>query len=146
MRKLYDFLLEFTSVPWSEYSSKYGSCGERVQETFQFTIYSKISMELFGITLLFLAFYYLYLNNRFGKYYSNKAWLTVLVLNALVVALVTYFTAKGALDNPSCPVSSQLLWISFINFLLAGLTFFIFSFVFRLLSVMGKQTPHFTTN
>lgn len=146
MKKLYDFFLELTSVPWSEYTSKYGSCGENVQEKFQLVIYSKISMELFLLSALSLAFYYLYLNNRFGKYYSNRAWLTTLVLNASIVGVVTYYTAQSSLDNPSCSVSSQLPWISFINFLFACIVFVIFSFGFRLLSVMGRQTPHFTPN
>ncbi|RYG15472.1 MAG: hypothetical protein EOO07_15335 [Chitinophagaceae bacterium] len=146
MRKLYDLFLESTAMSWSDYFKEYKSCGRKVQSIFQNEIYSLISLELFVVTLMSLAFYYLYLNNRFGRYYSNKTWFSFLFLNGLLIGVITYLSAKSALADVSCSVGGQLGWISVINFLLALILFTLLSFVFRLGSAMGKHTPYFTTN
>jgi hypothetical protein len=138
-------MLETFYMPWGEYLGQYKSCGKEVQEDFQYSIYADISLQLFAITIISLSFYYLYLNNRFGRYYSNKSWFITMLINCVIIALLTYLTARNILDRPVCDVSGYLLWISTINFLFAIIGFIILSFVFRLFSSMGKHTPYLTT-
>ncbi len=148
MRKLYDALLEKFYMPWAEYVRLNESCGRRVQQSFQSDIYFEVSIELLLISSISLLIYYLYLNNRFGKYYSNRSWFVTFIFNSIIVSVVTYFTASEILANPPCNVSPLIFRISLINLLLALLIFFLLSFIFRQFSLMGKRTPYFgdTTN
>lgn len=146
MRKLYDLVLEAFAMPWGQYLQLNKSCGRKVQDLFQYNIYGKISLVLIFVTIISLSFYYLYLNNRFGKYYSNKSWVITLSTNSLIIAVFTYLVSKSILDNPACDASNQLMWISVINLLFSIFLFFLLSFIFRLFSSMGKRTPYLTSN
>lgn len=137
----YDGPIQTATMPWSEYIQRYRSCGSTVQGNFQSNVYSLIGLEMVVISLVFALIYYYYFNYRFGRYYSGKSWGFTLALNSVVVAIATYFTTSAILDDPLCGVTSQTTWITIINFLYAGLMFFIFSIIMKWKSPMAKRTP-----
>lgn len=140
-KAFYDPFLQGAAMSWGQYMSQHQSCGRKVRNTFQADIYPIIGLELLVITVLFCALYYWYLNGRFGRYYSKRAWIITLFVNSLTTAVVTFLSAKSILDNPSCSVSTQLIWITLINGLYAAALFFLLSLGAKRFSPMGKRTP-----
>lgn len=139
-KALYDPLLQALSVSWAQYLSRNGSCGRKVKDAFQTIIYPQVGGVLVISTVIFVALYYLYFNNKFGRYYSVRSWFATLIINGLAVSAVTYFVTKSQLHF-SCNTSSQTLWLVLINFVYSAFLFFILSLPFKVFSPMGKRTP-----
>lgn len=138
---LYDTPLQFFTMPWSEYVYQYKTCGQIVSDNFKSNIYSLTGMWLIGISIINSAFYYYYLNYRFGRYYHLKYWFITLLLNSFMVSFFTYFTATSVLDNPNCSVTAHLLSIGLINGIYASITFILLSIGLKRWSPMAKRTP-----
>jgi hypothetical protein len=129
------------TLSWAQFMQMNHTPGRIIRDNFQNRIYPEIGLYLLGITLLFSLIYYYWLNGRFGRYYTLRSWLVVLVVCFLTVWIVTYFRANVLLDRPVIDVSKHLLWIGIINAIYSAILFFLFALVFKWGSPMGKRTP-----
>lgn len=140
-KQLYDGFLQFMTITWAEFMRSNGSAGKAIRDNFQNKIYPQVGLFLFFLSVVFVIFFYYYLNHRFGRYYSVKSWVSWLFAASIIVGVLSYYMANRALNNPAIDVSRHLLWFAVINTIYAGILFLLFSLVFKWGSRMGKRTP-----
>lgn len=144
---LYDSLLQALSgKPWSVFitqSKPNETFARLIKSKFQTDVYSSSAAILFALTILVLIFYYHILNRYRGTYFKLSTWLVWMGISFGLVTLTTYFMTDKILKGTFLHVSGYIIWLSLINGAYSAILYFILSYIARLKSPMGFNTPSF---
>lgn len=139
---LYDGIFQSITRPWNELNRIYPECGRVAMDHFRMSVYFLNGMILIAVTGIVLIVYYIWLNNRFGRFYSKGKYFLFMVANALIVLLLSFLIPQMVYSKSiTCIVWGDYLVLGLINAIYSMIIFFLFSFVLQHFSVMGKFTP-----
>lgn len=144
---LYDYLLQTLSgKQWNVFiaqSQPNQQIARLLRSKFQTDIYSSSVVVLLLITILILVFYYHVLNRFRGTYYGRRTWFIWMAVSFALVFTLTYLNASLVMKSFFLPVGGYLFWLSMINGIYSIILYFVLSFLVRLGSPAGSNTPSF---
>ncbi|RAK64004.1 hypothetical protein [Hymenobacter edaphi] len=102
-------------------------------------IFPNIGLLNLGITLVLLVLFYLVINRwmRVATFSRPSHWAIMLVLNVIIAFVIVLAQVNGQ----NVVSHSYVYWLALLNALYAALFFFLFSLIFRKLSVNASTTP-----
>lgn len=102
-------------------------------------IFPNIGLLNLGVTLALLVLFYLVINRwmRVATFSRPGHWGILLGVNALIAFIIVIAQANGQ----NVVSHSYIYWLALLNAIYAALFFFLFSLIFRKLSVNASTTP-----
>ncbi|GAB2947199.1 hypothetical protein GCM10027048_10290 [Hymenobacter coalescens] len=102
-------------------------------------IFPNIGLLNLGVTLALLVLFYLVINRwmRVATFSRPSHWSILLVVNAIIAFIIVIAQVNGQ----NVVSHSYMYWLALLNAIYAALFFFLFSLIFRKLSVNASTTP-----
>jgi hypothetical protein len=102
-------------------------------------IFPNIGLTNIGITIALLVVFYLVINRwmRVATFSRPGHWAILLLLNVIIAFIVVIAQVNGQ----NVVQHSYMYWLALLNAFYAAVFFFLFSLIFRKLSVNASTTP-----